>query len=242
MKANKFSIVMPVRNAELEIARSLYSIWCQTHSNWKIIVVDDASEDNTLAEIKRFQSKFSMTDDQLTVITSQTQNYALPNILRAIEETDDDDIICHVDGDDWICDMDALSLINMRYEKSPEIQALWTAQRWGFSNYNISGPLAPDADPYTHPWVSSHMKTFRAGLFHDIKDENFRDESGEYFQRVADQAFYLPVLHKAAGNWFYEPITAYHYSIDIQKDTFQSEDAKFQKREVDFLRIRGFIS
>ena len=83
-------------------------------------------------------------------------------LLLLIGCSDDDDIICHVDGDDWICDMDALSLINMRYEKSPEIQALWTAQRWGFSNYNISGPLAPDADPYTHPWVSSHMKTFRA--------------------------------------------------------------------------------
>lgn len=233
---------MPVRNAEIEIARSLYSIWCQTHPDWRIIVVDDASEDDTISEIERFQSKFRLAEDKLMVIRNSTQQHALPNVLRGIQECDPNDIVCHVDGDDWICDMDALSIINMRYEKSPEIQALWTAQRWGFSHYNISGPLPKDADPYTHPWVSSHMKTFRAGAAQGIKDENFRNEEGDYFQRVADQALYLPILYQAEGNWCYEPFTAYHYSIEIQSKMFQNEDAKFQKREADFLRIRGFLS
>tara|TARA_B100000700_G_C14736581_1_gene710951 strand:- start:26 stop:754 length:729 start_codon:yes stop_codon:yes gene_type:complete len=242
MKANRFTIVMPTRNAEMEVARSLYSIWAQTHPNWKIVIIDDASDDKTLDEIERFQTKFRLPEDRLKIISNSTQQYALPNILTGIEEADESDIICHIDGDDWLCDMDALSLINMRYEKTPSIQALWTSQRWGFSHYNISGALPQDADPYTHPWVSSHMKTFRASTFRDISDSNFRNEDGSYFQRVADQALYLPVLHKAEGNWFHEPFTAYHYSIEVRKDIFQNQDAKFQKQEADFLRIRGFLS
>ena len=242
MKVNRFTIVMPVRNAEDEVARSLYSIWSQTHPNWKIIIIDDASTDATLSEIERFQSKFRLPEDKLKIISNQDQKFALPNIIRGIEEADESDIICHIDGDDWLCDMDALSLINIRYETSPGIQALWTSHRWGFSHYNISGPLPRDADPYTHPWVSSHMKTFRASAFRDIPDSNFRDKNNEYFQRVADQALYLPILYKSGGNWFHEAITAYHYSIQVQKDTFHNNDAKFQKQEADFLRIRGFLS
>ena len=242
MKANRFSIVMPVRNAENEVARSLYSVWSQTHANWRIIIIDDASTDNTLAEIERFQSKFRLPAEKLKIISNSTQQYALPNILAGIHESDESDIICHVDGDDWICDMDALTLINMRYEANPDIQALWTSHRWSFSHYNISGALPRDADPYTHPWVSSHMKTFKASTFRDISDSNFLDKDGKYFQRIADQALYLPVLYKSAGNWHHEPMVAYHYSIQVQENTFKTDDAKFQKQEADFLRIRGFLN
>ena len=75
-----------------------------------------------------------------------------------------------------------------------------------------------------------------------MKDENFRGEDGEYFKRIGDQTIYLPVLHQSAGNWHYEPIVAYHYTIDMKPQTFQSDDAKFQKNEGEFLRARGFIS
>ena len=110
-----------------------------------------------------------------------------------------------------------------------------------FSHQNISGPLPKDADPYKHPWVSSHLKTFRKFLIEGVKDENFRNQDGDYFKRIGDQAIYLPVLHRSAGNWHFEPFVAYHYTIDMSPKTFQSDDAKFQKSEAEFLRERGFI-
>ena len=74
-----------------------------------------------------------------------------------------------------------------------------------------------------------------------VKDENYRNSEGEYFKRIGDQVFYLPALYQSAGNWHYEPIIAYHYTIDIKKETFHSDDAKFQKSEAEELRSRGFI-
>ena len=43
----KFSIVIPTYNRAHIISKSLDSIFSQTYSNWEIIVVDDASTDNT---------------------------------------------------------------------------------------------------------------------------------------------------------------------------------------------------
>jgi len=99
-----------------------------------------------------------------------------------------------------------------------------------------------NANPYKHPWVSSHLKTFRKYLIDNVKEENFKNEAGEYFKRIGDQAVYLPVLHEAKGNWHFEPRVMYHYTIEINEKTFQTEDAIFQKNEAEFLRSRGYVN
>ena len=105
----------------------------------------------------------------------------------------------------------------------------------------ISRELPKDADPYKHPWVSSHLKTFRKKLIEAVDDKNFRGENGEYFKRIGDQAIYLPVLRNANGKWHHEPICAYHYTIELKPETFQTDDAKFQRDEGIYLRTRGYI-
>ena len=129
----------------------------------------------------------------------------------------------------------------MKYNET-EADAMWTSHRWSFTDFNISKELPREANPYVHPWVSSHFKTFRKKLISNVKDDNFRNADGEYFKRIGDQAIYLPVLHNAKGNWHYEPKVMYHYTIDIKEETFNSDDAKFQKSEGDYLRKRGYIS
>ena len=232
---------MPAYNAEATIARALYSVWFQTHNNWKIIVRDDMSNDDTPKIVDAFKRHMGLGDDRLSLTVNTEKHWEIKNIVESLKECDSNDIICRLDGDDWLCDCDALSIINGQYNRL-DVGALWTSHRWSFSNHNISEPLPKDANPYTHRWVSSHLKTFRKSLIENVKDENFRGEDGQYFKRIGDQTIYLPVLHQAAGNWHYEPIVAYHYTIDMQPQTFQTDDAKFQKAEGEFLRRRGFVS
>ena len=91
---NHFSVVIPVRNAEEYVARCLYSIWAQTHTNWSAIIIDDNSDDGTVSEIRRFLDKFENAQDKVTVIENDNQYHALPNILTGISMSNDDDIIC----------------------------------------------------------------------------------------------------------------------------------------------------
>lgn len=60
----KFSIIIPVYNQEEYIKRVLRSIQNQSFKNIEIIFVDDASEDNSVKEIQKFQ----ITDKRIILI------------------------------------------------------------------------------------------------------------------------------------------------------------------------------
>ena len=238
---NRFVFIMPAFNAQETIARSLLSVWMQTHQNWKIIVLDDKSTDRTVETVKGIRKMIGASDDKIQLIVNTEKKWEVGNIVEGLKYCEPNDIVCRLDGDDWLCDTDALTIINHRYNQTG-VSALWTAHRWSFSNQNISAALPREANPYLHPWVSSHLKTFRKSLIERVPDDNFRGQDGKYFKRIGDQALYLPVLYRCSGNWHYEPIVAYHYTIDMKPQTFQTEDAKFQKQEAEFLRMRGFIA
>lgn len=231
---------MPAFNAEETIGRSILSVWFQTHPNWKIIIRDDMSTDNTCAVVDNLKNKLGLSDERISIKTNTEKKWEVANILDMLEECNSDDIICRLDADDWLSDCDVITILNHRYS-TMEVDAVWTAHRWGFTNTNVSGPLPKDADPYVHPWVSSHLKTFRKKLIENVDDKNFRGVDGEYFKRIGDQAIYLPVLKQAAGRWHFEPLCAYHYTIDMSPETFQTDDAKFQREEGIYLRTRGYI-
>lgn len=238
--SNRFVFIMPAYNAKETIARAIGSVAFQTYENWKILIRDDMSTDSTLEEIKKVKKKFDIPDHKISVKSNTEKKWEVANILDCLKEIDSQDIVCRLDADDWLCDCDTLTILNNRYEELG-VDVMWTAHRWAYTHQNISRPLPKDANPYTYPWVSSHLKTFRKFLIEEVPDANFRNQEGEYFKRIGDQAIYLPVLHKSGGNWHFEPFISYHYTIDMSPQTFQTEDAIFQRQEGEYLRSRGYV-
>lgn len=256
---NRFVFVVPCYNAEKTIERMLMSVFLQTHDNWLILIRDDMSTDGTVNKIFEVCNKQGIgvhveeqivpagfegfdPSDKVVVWKNKEKFWEVKNVLSMInsEYVKEDDIICRLDGDDFLCNLCALQDINEAYNQV-QADCLWTAHRWADTWHNISQALPEGADPYKHPWVSSHLKTFRKNLITDVPDENFRGEDGEYIKRAGDQAIYLPVLHKSKKRVFL-PTVSYYYTIDIKEETFQSDDAKFQLSESEFLRRRGYVS
>lgn len=235
---SRFVFVMPAYNAEKTIQQSIMSVIAQSYGDWKIIIRDDMSTDNTVKSAEILRDHLGL-QEKIDIQVNSEKKWEVKNVLEMIDQCEDNDIICRLDADDWLTDLDVLTILNHRYENEG-VDAAWTAHRWSFTHSNISAPLPQDANVYQHPWVSSHFKTFKKRLINGISDENFRGEDGEYFRRIGDQAIYLPILHLAKKRHF-EPIVAYHYSIELKKETFHTEDAKFQKNEASFLRSRGFV-
>ena len=52
------SIIVPTRNEQDNIERSLISLLNQNYPNFEIIAVDDNSTDNTLIKMKKVQQKY----------------------------------------------------------------------------------------------------------------------------------------------------------------------------------------
>ncbi len=198
---------------------------------------------------------------------NQEKKWETRNVLEMIrsEYVRDDDIICRLDPDgDFICDLCAITDINFIYEQT-KCDALWTSHRWENQFWkNISGvmpgcyvvdfrmdnscyiQLVKDnriKDVYgwgKENWNMSHLKTFRKVLFNNIAEENFKGKDGEYIIRTGDRALFYPILHKSKMPVFF-PKQTYFYHIDDKPETYQTNDAKFQRAESDFLSNRGFI-
>lgn len=238
---NKFVFIVPVFNASQTLEQTLFSVFGQSYKNWRIILVDDVSSEEHLGQTQQIIEDFQGLDNghRLHVVWNDEKKWEVANVLEGLKLCDDDDIVCRIDGDDWLTDLDALAMIDQVYNATG-CEALWTMHRWGFSDKNISGPMSPGADPYVHPWVSSHLKTFRKRLLNGVNDENYRGEDGEYIKRTGDQAIFLPALHNTKKRVFL-PRCMYHYTIDDKPETYQTPDALFQRDEGLFIRRRGYV-
>lgn len=243
MMKNRFTFICPTFNAAATCEKTVMSWAGQSYENWRAIVLDDMSTDGTENSVRSVFERLNVSD-KLTYVRNESKKWEVENVLQGLSLCDDEDIICRCDLDDYLCDLNALEIMNVVYSRSPQIDVVWSAHRWfdagGITDTNISGPMAPGSDPYKHPWVSSHFKTFKKWLLNGVNEENYRGSDGEFFRRIGDQCFMLPAL-KRARQWAYVPIAMYAYRCDMDPSTFQTDDAKFQKAEAEHLRSRGFI-
>lgn len=246
----RFVFVCPMFNMADTLPQLLYSICGQSYSNWRLILIDDvSSKEQAIREREIIDSFLTLAqpgwqglpehERKIVTVWNETKRWEVANVLHGISMCNDEDIVCRIDADDWLTEIDALAMIDSAYMQS-QCDALWTAHRWAYSDKNISGPMSPGSDPYRHPWVSSHLKTFKKRLLNGVNDENFRNENGDYVKRAGDQAIYLPCLHNAK-RYVFLPRVMYHYTINDVPETYQTNDARFQRDEALFLRARGYV-
>jgi len=241
---NHFVFIAPMYNASDTLPMMLHSLCGQSYNHWKLILIDDVSSQEHREKSEKICNEFKLLlnkkySDNIINVWNVEKKWEVANVLHGLSFCNDNDIVCRIDADDWLTDTDSLAIIDSAYQQT-ECDILWTAHRWGFSDKNISGPMSQDSNPYKHPWVSSHLKTFRKKLLNDVKDENYRGEDGNYIRRAGDQAIYLPALHNSKKRIFL-PRVMYHYTINDVPETYQTNDAIFQRDEAVFLRNRGYV-
>jgi len=249
---NKFIIISPMFNATKTLSRMLHSIVGQSYENWKLILIDDVSSSDDRVKIQEILSGFQSIEflrheefnqPRIHVIWNSEKKWEVANVLQGLKSCNDDDIVVRIDADDFLTDLDAFRIIDNVYERTG-CESLHTAHRWHddhqVSFQNISSEFPSGSDPYKTPWVTSHLKTFRKRLLNNVKDENYRDVNGEYFKRIGDQTFHLPVLRNSKKN-VYVPMVMYSYFCPMNPENFQTDDAKYQRDEAIYLRSRGYI-
>ncbi len=127
----KFSIILPVYNREKTIQRALDSLLTQTFSDFEIIVINDASTDNTVVVVQQNQ------DERIKLI--QNKNNLERCVSRNIGiQNAKGQYICFLDSDDYHLPTH-LEILNDQLIKDDHPKSFYFTNAW---NQNFEGELS----------------------------------------------------------------------------------------------------
>ena len=183
---------------------NLGSIFDQKYSNYHVIYIDDCSNDGMYEKIKKF-IYLHKKEDTVTLIRNNERRGALHNQYDAIHMCKDTDLIVILDGDDWFFNNDVFSYLNMVYAhpdvwltsgqfiQHPTRHRGWCA---AMPHEIVANNTFRD---YIH--APGHLRTFYAGLFKQIKEEDLL-YNGDFFRMTGDIAAMFPMIEMARHGHF----------------------------------------
>jgi len=232
MIQNNFKIIIPAYNAAPWIQKCIWSLHNQAYTNWKSVIIDDASTDQTLEYILSFMKDIPEADNykrkQYRLLQRNVNVGALENIVYGINLIcdNDEDIIVLLDGDDLLAAHDILEYLNEVYQN----QNIWLTygQYIHMSDNKTRGmnkPLTMSTREYRDGkeyWCTSHLRTFKYKVWKQLKDADLRMSNGKYYPMAWDLAIMYPLV-EMCGNRRIQFINKIMY---IYNDTNPISDGK----------------
>ncbi len=230
-----FIVVVPFYKANY-LAKSIASLLEQSYSHWRCVIIDDYSQDAVPAAVTQMIDG----DDRFITLRNSKREYALRSRELGVQAVnpDDEDVIVHLDGDDWLAHSTVLETVNQHYKQGDvwltygnchrlEGGEYTPMQMYALSNeavteaYGFYRPFQayPDEvveqrDFRQYPWCGLHLRTFKYKLLKQVDPQDFLDDQGEYFKLATDMAVMIPMLEMAQHRIRYISEVLYIYNLD----------------------------
>lgn len=212
----KFVIVIPSYNNHEWTERTIKSALNQNYDNYRIIFIDDCSKDDTF-EVTKNIVESSSKKSIVTLIRNDIRIGALENLYNAIHSCADDEIVLTLDGDDWLAGNGVLKYLNNIYAG----QDVWMTYGQ-YRNHPDGGigiakqipeKIIKSSGHRSYDWCASHLRTFYAWLFKQIKKEDLM-YNGRFMQMTWDLAIMFPQLEMAGPHSKFISETLYIYNLE----------------------------
>jgi hypothetical protein len=234
-KSQKFHVVSAQRNMGDGALRCLQSVYDQRYPRHLVrhIFIDDASTDDTATAVEAWLREHP--DHCVGFIRNSNRSGMLTNNLQGFRLAEADSIGIELNGDDWLPDPGVLSFFNKVYDDDSVWMTYNTLRQ---SDGTLLFQVPPSRElrrslAYRRaPWLTSHLHTFRIGLYHLVPTSLLTDpETGELWDLSQDMAVYISMLEMAAGHarHIYRVTCTYHphpMSDHIRDEGAQNEAAK----------------
>ena len=233
-------IISSSRNTKNFSIKNLESTLNQYYSNYRIIWIDDASDDGTPEIVEEYLKK----NDQLnkvTFIKNKNRLWAAQNYYTAIHTCKDNEVIVIVDGDDWLAHDKVLQVVNNAYQGN-----VWLT-------YGNDEPIIPMSykcsqkipthiiksnSIRSYKWATGHLRTFYTWLFKKIKLEDFMYE-GTFTKAFWDTNSMFPMVEMAGEHTLFIEEILYIYNNTTDYNDSKMEDYH-KKRRVHKSRLQTF--
>lgn len=232
-------VVSTFYNCKEYISRCIASIAVQDYDNYKVYLVDDASNDGTLQLVEQLleelpdsiRSKFELIPNGVNMGAVYNQ----VAVIRLIQ--DPEAIVMIIDGDDSLVnDNNIFSYYNTVYDGSTEFTygSCWSV----VDNIPLISQPYPEHIKQTKAYRQhkfnwnmpyTHLRTFKQRLINGIPDSNFQDDLGNWFKAGGDGATFYSLIEAADPNkvkclqevvYNYNDASPYNdYKINSQEQT-----------------------
>lgn len=185
---NRFVIVIGSYNNEQWVKQNILSVLSQTHTKFKIVYYNAASTDKTGDLVAEFAAK----DPRITLASTNERHlktWFFEN-LEKFETIYDNDIICVLDGDDFMANEDVLMYLNEVYNKTNCWMTYGGMIVWnGGESVQEAYPQnsLPPEEVFNKKlyrrdlWRYSHMRTCRGFLWKKLNKEDLKSKhDGKY--------------------------------------------------------------
>ena len=194
------------------LKRNVSSVFMQKYSNYRIIYIDDASPDGTGNLLEHLIQEYHL-ENKVTLIKNEKNQGAAANFYKASLLCRDDEIMVHLDGDDWLPHENVFSVVNKVYQD---------ADVWMTFGQCIYHPRSKPGRSRAFPveviennafrkypgWISHHLRTNYAWLFKAIQRKDLEYE-GDFIKMNWDHALMYPMLEMAGHRAKFVPYMLY---------------------------------
>ena len=214
-------VVISSRNNAPYVKKNLQSVAFQKYPNFRIIYLDDQSTDDTVELVKYYSQEYGI-EDKLKLVIMPERNRQGASRFRAYHMCDDDEIICMLDGDDWLYNMEVLSTVANQYIKGAMVTyGSYLRYNNGKLEKFLYGPdenfnssIAKTRDFRGHRWITQHLRTGYAGLFKRIRYLDLVDKNNEFLKVATDVCETMPILEMAYPQIAKISSPTYVYNVD----------------------------
>lgn len=211
---NKFVIIITSHNDNPYVERNLRSVFEQQYSNFRILFIDNASQDGSMKTAMELTHDFP-GKEKITFVSNATMQSPLYHLFYAIQSCDDDEIVILLDGKNWLSTPYVLSELDFHYQS----ESVWMAfgQEILYPEYNkgrerasfFRSLRAGQARSYglfsnLEQEMLSFLPTFYAGLFKHIKMQDLLHE-GAFITPFWQLALLFPLAEMARSHTIYIP-------------------------------------
>jgi hypothetical protein len=151
----------------------------------------------------------------------------ITNLSMLIRTMDPDAIVVWLDGDDHLVRPDACAIVQAMHEAGAWVT--WGSFVYADGRPGFAAPVNWGAPIRRHPWVTTHLKSFRAGLFQRLRREDL--EWPLRAQVPWDMVVMFAAIEMAGGRrctYCPEVLSAYHVANSNEWKNGPGEERRYE--------------
>ncbi|BDC34772.1 hypothetical protein Noda2021_07300 [Candidatus Dependentiae bacterium Noda2021] len=209
-----FVVIIPSYNNIAYCEKNIRSVFGQEYENYRVIYVDDCSTDGTGQRVEELVKELGQ-QHRFMIVHNKTRRGAMANWVMAVWLCDAHEVVVSLDGDDWFAHERVLTYLDSVYQ-DPNVWMTYGQFIIDGSNQvgwcrEIPQDIIAHNQFRDYAWVTSHLRSFYAGLFHGIPKEDFMAQ-GQFYPSAADLAIMYPLLERAGTHSRFVPEILYVYN------------------------------